>query len=154
MESPPTSTWIGLDITQDFGPRLKSQPPKVTSMSNVQGWPGRYEITCSLFQKCFIIHRQCWTCLVEVLRYWITSHINLDWVRYYPGFLAQIETSVPWRLHLWPRVPRKVWNYLLTVPEVIYNTRWMPDSDTHKMPHRCNWGLDIWNNPQRQPWLG
>ena len=33
MELHPTSTLIGLGINEDFGPNLKSQPPKVTFMS-------------------------------------------------------------------------------------------------------------------------
>ena len=71
---------IGLYI-QDFGPKLKSQPPG--GHIYVQGCPGRYGITCPLFQKCCMIHRQYLTCLVEVLGHGITSNINLDWIRHY-----------------------------------------------------------------------
>ena len=81
MASPVTPTLIGSDITQDFGPRLKSQPPK--GHIYVQGCPGRYGITCSLFRKCCMIHIHCLTGVVGVLRYGITPNINLDWIRHY-----------------------------------------------------------------------
>ena len=81
MASHVTPTLIGSDITQDFGPRLKSQPPK--GHIYVQGCPGRYGITCSLFQMCCMIHIHCLTGVVEVLRYGITPNINLDWIGHY-----------------------------------------------------------------------
>ena len=58
----------------------------------------------------------------EVWEWGITCNINLDWVGHYLGIWSQIEISAPWRSHLHPRVPRKVWNYLITVPEVFYDT--------------------------------
>jgi len=91
MELHPTSTLIGLGITQDFGPKLKYQLPE--GHIYVQGCPGTYGITCSLFQKCCMIHKHCLTCLVEVWGYGIISNINLDWIGHYPGFWAQIEIS-------------------------------------------------------------
>ena len=81
MALPVTSTLIGSDITHDFGPRLKYQPPE--GHIYVQGCPGWYEITFSLFQKCCMISIHCLTGVVEVLRYGITSNINLDWIGYY-----------------------------------------------------------------------
>jgi hypothetical protein len=91
MALPVTSILIGLDITQDFGPRLKSQPPE--GHLYVQGCPKRYGIICSLIQKYCMIHSQCLTGVVEVLRYGMTPNINLDWLGHYPGFWAQIEIS-------------------------------------------------------------
>ena len=134
---------VGLDITQDFGPRLKSKPPE--GHIYVKGCPGTYGITCSLLGKCCMIRTQCLTGVVEVWGYGITRNINPDWVGYYPGFWAQIEISAPWRSPLRPRVPKKVWNYLLTDSEVLY--------DTQSMSDRCSWGLEVWNDPQHQPWL-
>ena len=60
-------------------------------------------------------------------------------------FCAQIEISASRRSHLCPRVPRQVWNYLLTVSEVLYDTQTMPDW--------CGWGLRVWHHLQHQPWF-
>ena len=143
MISSPTSILIGFNITQQFRPRLKSQPSEGDIY--VQGCPGRYGITCSLIQKCCMVPKHYLTGVVEVWGYGFTHNINLDWIGHYPWFWAQIEFSAFWRSHLRPRVPRKVWNYLLSVPEVLYDTQTM--SDTY------GWGLEACNHPQHQPWL-
>ena len=72
MSFPVTSILIGLDITQEFGLRLKSQTPE--GHIYVQGCPGRYGITCSLFQKFFLIPRQCrkvWNTCSHLLKFFL-----------------------------------------------------------------------------------
>ena len=54
--------WIG--YYPGIWAKLKYQPPE--GHIYVQGCPGRYGITYSLFQKCFTINRQCLACMVEV----------------------------------------------------------------------------------------
>ena len=110
MSLPVTSPLIGSDITQEFGPRLKSQPPECHIY--VQGYPGRYGIACSLFQKCSTIHRLCLTCMVEVLGYGIISNINLDWIRHYLQDFRTRLKSQPSEGHIY--VQEYPWRYGIT----------------------------------------